>query len=213
MSEPARGTGAGGLLRPDLSIIAAMIPKGTRVLDLGCGEGELLYYLVHEKGVDGRGIELSQAGVNACVSHGLSVIQGDVDTDLEAYPDAAFDVVILSQTLPAVRRPREVLRELLRIGRRTIVSFPNVGSLRRRLYFLLSGRVPASENATFSWFDTPYIRPCTIKDFVTLCEEEAFVVERRLTLDAQGRVAPFWRRGIMANLLGENAVFVLSRRR
>lgn len=213
MTDWARGRGAGGALRPDLSVIAAMIPKGARVLDLGCGEGELLHYLVHEKGVDGRGIELSQAGVNACVSRGLSVIQGDVDTDLETYPDEAFDMVILSQTLPAVRRPREVLRELLRIGQRTIVSFPNFGSLRRRFYFFVRGRVPVDWDAGFSWFDTPYIRPLTIKDFVTLCEEERFIVERQLTLDRTGRIAPLWRSGVMANLLGENAVFVLSRRR
>jgi len=203
--------GAGRRLRPDLSVIAAMIPSGTRVLDLGCGEGELLDFLVHEKSVDGRGIELSQEGVNACVSRGLSVIQGDVDTDLEAYPDEAFDVVILSQTLPAVRHPREVLRELLRIGKRTIVSFPNVGALKRRLHFLLEGRIPAGP--AFAWFDTPYIRPCTIRDFIRLCEDEGFVIERRLTLDRQGRVVPFGRHRRLANLFGENAVFVLTRAR
>src|SRR5215468_1767823 len=130
-SAPAAGAGTGELRR-DLRLIADMIAPGARVLDIGCGDGALLAYLTRHKGVDGRGMELSQSGVNACVGHGLSVIQGDADRDLEAYPSGAFDVVVLSQTLQATHRPRKVVEELVRIGRRAIVSFPNFGYWRMR---------------------------------------------------------------------------------
>src|SRR6516164_2335377 len=129
-AEPA------GELRQDLRLIAEMIEPGARVLDIGCGDGALLAYLTRHKRVDGRGIELSQSGVNACVGHGLSVVQGDADRDLEAYPTRAFDVVVLSQTLQATHRPRRVVEELVRIGRRAIVSFPNFGYWRMRLGLL-----------------------------------------------------------------------------
>jgi len=124
-AKPARD--GNGDLRRDLRLIAEMIDAGSRVLDIGCGDGALLAYLAQHKDVDGRGIELRQSGVNACVGHGLSVIQGDADRDLEAYPAGAFDVVVLSQTLQATRRPKRVLETLVRIGRRAIVSFPNFG--------------------------------------------------------------------------------------
>src|SRR5260221_8336483 len=128
-------------IRGDLALIAAMVAPNSRVLDVGCGDGALLDYLVHEKQVDGRGIELSQDGVNAGVEHGLSVIQGDADTDLAAYPSAAFDYVILSQTLQATVNPRRVLGELVRIGRHAIVSFPNFGYWRVRWDLLTRGRM------------------------------------------------------------------------
>src|SRR5690348_17624216 len=134
--------GAAGELRQDLRLIAEMIEPGSRVLDIGCGDGALLGYLARQKSVDGRGIELSQSGVNACVGHGLSVIQGDADRDLEAYPNGAFDFVVLSQTLPATRQPRKVIEALVRIGRRAIVSFPNFGFWRIRLRLLITGRMP-----------------------------------------------------------------------
>jgi methionine biosynthesis protein MetW len=129
-------------LRPDLAAIAALIVPGARVLDVGCGEGDLLEHLVIEKQVDGRGIELSQQNVNACVGRGLSVVQGDADTDLADYPSSVFDVVILSQTIQATRSPRSVLQHLLRIGGKTIVSFPNFGNWRIRFTLLLEGRMP-----------------------------------------------------------------------
>src|SRR5215475_10049208 len=132
-TTPSRAVGE---LRQDLRLIAEMIEPGARVLDIGCGDGALLAYLARHKSVDGRGIELSQSGVNACVGHGLSVIQGDADRDLGAYPSGAFDVVVLSQTLQATRQPRTVIEALVRIGRRSIVSFPNFGFWRIRLHLM-----------------------------------------------------------------------------
>lgn len=199
-------------LRRDLRLIAEMIEPGSRVLDIGCGDGALLAYLTRCKGVDGRGIELSQSGVNACVGHGLSVIQGDADRDLDAYPAGGFDVVVLSQTLQATREPRRVLEALVRIGRRAIVSFPNFGFWRIRLALLTRGQMPISDLLPNPWYETPNIHLCTIRDFVGLCDEIGARVERSITLDRQGRPYSLDPRGGLANLLAEQGVFVLSGR-
>src|SRR5436853_3151211 len=169
-------------LRRDLRLIADMIEPESRVLDIGCGDGALLAYLAREKGVDARGMELSQAGVNACVRHGLSVIQGDADRDLDAFPDGAFDIVVLSQTLQATRQPRHVLEALLRIGKRAIVSFPNFGYWRVRLSLFWRGRMPVTDLLSHTWYDTPNIHFCTIRDFVALCDETGARIEDSLTL-------------------------------
>lgn len=200
-----------GELRRDLRLIADMIAPGSRVLDIGCGDGALLAYLAREKGVDARGIELSQAGVNICVRHGLSVIQGDADHDLSAFPDHAFDVVVLSQTLQATHRPRHVVEELLRIGKRAIVSFPNFGFWRLRLRLLASGRMPVSQLLNHPWYETPNIHLCTIRDFVALIEETGARIERSVPLDRHGNPFSLSTRGRLANLLAEQGVFVLSR--
>ena len=139
-------------IRVDLLVIADLIESGARVLDVGCGDGALLHYLADNKDVDGRGLEISQAGVNACVSQGLSVVQGDADTDLSAYPDQAFDYVVLSQTLQATRNPRQVVLELVRIGRHAIVSFPNFGYWRIRWQLLARGRMPETEALNQAWY-------------------------------------------------------------
>jgi methionine biosynthesis protein MetW len=205
----APGVGADELRR-DLRLIAEMIEPGARVLDIGCGDGALLAFLVRRKSVDGRGMELSQSGVNACVGHGLSVIQGDADRDLEAYPTGAFDVVVLSQTLQATRQPRKVLETLVRIGRRAIVSFPNFGFWRIRLHLLLRGRMPVSHLLAYPWYETPNIHLCTIRDFVALCDEIGVRVERSVTLDRHGQPYSLEPRGSLANLLAEQGIFVLS---
>src|SRR6059058_1327307 len=197
-------------LRRDLRLIAEMIEPESRVLDIGCGDGALLAYLAREKGVDARGMELSQSGVNACVRHGLSVIQGDADHDLDAFPAGAFDVAVLSQTLQATRRPRHVVEELVRIGKRAIVSFPNFGFWRIRLGLLWRGRMPVSELLNNSWYDTPNIHLCTIRDFVVLCDALGTKIERSITLDRHGRPFSLDPRGGLANLLAEQGVFVLS---
>jgi methionine biosynthesis protein MetW len=210
---PARGAAdAANGLRRDLRLIAEMIAQGSRVLDIGCGDGALLAYLARHKGVDGRGMELSQSGVNACVAHGLSVIQGDADRDLEAYPAGAFDVVVLSQTLQATRQPRRVIEALVRIGRRAIVSFPNFGFWRVRLHLLMKGRMPVSQLLPHPWWETPNIHLCTIRDFVALCDETGVAIEESLTLDRYGRPFSLDPRGSLANLLAEQGVFVLSGR-
>src|SRR5215471_10201816 len=187
MNDASPKSVMGVVLRPDLAAIADMIPPSTRVLDVGCGDGSLLEYLVRAKSVDGRGLELIQHNVNHCVTRGLSVVQGDADTDLVEYPSGIFDIVILSQTIQATRRPDHVLRELLRIGTRTIVSFPNFGHWRVRLSLLWRGRMPVTKALGHVWYDTPNIHLCTITDFLYLAEEAGAHIEAALALNENGR--------------------------
>ena len=156
--------------RLDLILVADMVEPGSRVLDVGCGDGSLLALLRESRGVDARGIELSREGVSECLAKGLPVIQGDADTDLADYPDDAFDYVILSQTLQATRRPRVVMEHMLRIGRHGIVSFPNFGHWKIRLQLLFGGHMPATDNLPYAWWESPNIHFCTIKDFIALCD-------------------------------------------
>lgn len=196
-------------LREDLRLVASMIAPGARVLDVGCGDGELLSYLVHHKDVDGRGMEISQGGVNSCVRHGLSVIQGDADNDLHDYPSHAFDYVVLSQTLQATRHPHEVLRHLVRIAQHAIVSIPNFGHWRMRLRLLAEGRMPRTPVLPHRWYDTPNIHLCTILDFIDLCDDEGIAVERSITLDELARPFRLNPRGRLANLLAAQGLFLL----
>ena len=197
--------------RVDLLLIAEMVSSGARVLDIGCGDGTLLRLLADKRGVDGRGMELSQAGVNSCVAQGLSVIQGDADTDLVYYPDLAFDFAILSQTLQATYSPRHVLEQLLRIGKRAIVSFPNFGHWQVRAQLLFGGQMPQTDNLPDRWYDTPNIHLCTIKDFLGLCKDVGAKVERAVALNAYGRKLGVSMPLFAQNLFGEQAVFLLSR--
>jgi len=198
-------------LRPDLAAIAEMIPKGARVLDVGCGDGALLEVLSTTKGVDGRGIELSQQNVNACVARGLPVMQGDADTDLGEYPSGAFDVAILSQTIQATRNPKEVLGHLLRIGRRTVISLPNFGHWRVRASLAVHGRMPRTRALTFHWYDTPNIHLCTIADFVALAGEMGAKIESALALDDNGRTRAMRAESWGPNILADGAIFLLKR--
>ena len=198
-------------IRVDLQIIADMVAPDTRALDIGCGDGALLAYLVNYKRVDARGMELSQTGVNACVASGLSVIQGDADTDLRDYPDNAFDYVILGQTLQATREPREVLRQMLRVGKRAIVSFPNFAHWQVRLRMVFGGRMPETPSLPYKWYDTPNIHLCSIRDFVELAGDVGARVEQAIVLDGAGKRLPFSLPWIVWNLLGAQAVFLLSR--
>lgn len=197
--------------RVDLDLIASLVEPGSRVLDVGCGDGALLALLERGRGVDARGMELSQAGVNECVARGLSVVQGDADRDLVHYPDGAFDYVILSQTIQATGNPKLVLAELLRIGRRAIVSFPNFGFWAVRLSLLVKGRMPVTKSLAYSWYDTPNIHFCTIEDFVELSRELGAHVETAVALDASGQRMGMRLPWAMWNLFGSQAVFVLRK--
>jgi methionine biosynthesis protein MetW len=210
VNVPSRTLRPAETSRVDLLLISEMVKPGSRVLDIGCGDGTLLRILSDKRDVDGRGIELSQAGVNSCVAQGLSVIQGDADTDLAYYPDLAFDYAVLSQTIQATYSPRLVLEQLLRIGKRAIVSFPNFGHWKVRAQLMFGGQMPRTDNLPEEWYETPNIHLCTIKDFLALCDEIGAKVERAVALNAYGTKLvsmPLFAQ----NLFGEQAVFLLSR--
>lgn len=198
-------------LRPDLQAIAGLIEPGASVLDIGCGDGALLAWLRQHVQVEGRGIEIDTDNVNKAIALGVPVIQGDIETDLAFYPDHSFDWVVLGQTLQALRDPKAALEELLRIGRKAIVSVPNFGNWKNRLYLALYGRMPVTRTLSYQWYDTPNIHFCTLSDFVVLCEEMGIRIERRIWVDAEGNPSRFSGRGSLANILGEQGVFVLSR--
>lgn len=183
--HPAEPTGTGG--RIDHSVILGLIPAGARVLDIGCGEGELLRRLRAEKEARGQGLELSQRGVNACVAAGLSVIQGDAERDLVLYPDDSFDWVILSRTIQATQRPGLILREIRRIAPRAIVSFPNFGHWRVRVSLLLEGRMPVTAALPSLWHETDNIHLCTLRDMLALIAATGLAVDEAIGLVA-GRV-------------------------
>lgn len=197
--------------RIDLMLIAGLVERGTRVLDIGCGNGELMELLVAERDVDARGLELSQQGVNACVSRGLAVVQGNADTDLSYYPDQGFDTVILSQTLQATRRPKEVLQEMSRIGSKLIVSIPNFGHWRIRLALALRGRMPETQALSATWYETANIHLCSMLDLTDLCDELSLRVETCLTV-TNGKVHhSTGRPSAWQNLMAELVVFELTR--
>jgi methionine biosynthesis protein MetW len=197
--------------RVDHLLIAEMVKAGSRVLDVGCGDGALLQLLADTKNVDGRGIEVARERVNACVARGLSVIQGDADRDLADYPDGAFDYAILSLTIQATRSPRTVLEQLLRIGRHAIVSFPNFGHWQVRGALLFTGRMPVNENLPEAWYVSPNAHLCTIKDFADLCRVANARVEQQVAFNVSGQKLGTWLPLTVHNLMGEKAVFMLTR--
>jgi methionine biosynthesis protein MetW len=197
-------------IRPDLQVVADLIEPGTRVLDIGCGDGTLLAYLDAAKGVTGRGIEIKQQRVSKCVSAGLSVIQGDANADLSLYPDGSFDYVVLTQTLQAVERPRQVLEDLVRIGRHAIVSIPNFGFWRIRLSLLLGGRMPVTETLDHPWYESPNIHLCTIQDFIDLTRIMGLTIKEDVVLDVRGHRSKVSAASHRANFLGVQAIFLLQ---
>lgn len=201
-----------GQHRADHLLIAEMVTSSSRVLDVGCGDGALLKLLAETKGVDGRGVELSREKVNLCVKSGLSVIQGDADSDLKDYPDRAFDFAILSLTIQATRDPKTVLENLLRIGKHAIVSFPNFGHWRIRAQLLLTGRMPMTPNLPEPWYATADAHLCTIRDFADLVSLVDAEVEDAVAFNSQGKRLPIKHSIALQNLLGEKAVFKLKRR-
>lgn len=196
-------------LRKDLQHIADLIEPKSRVLDVGCDDGALLNYLVNEKNVDGRGIEISQKGVNNCVAKGLFVIQGDADNDLNAYPDNTFDYVVLSKALQAMHQPREVMLNLLRIGKRAIVTIPNFGQWRVRFSLLTQGRMPVTKSLDRSWYNTTNIHFCTISDLFDLIEQEDVKVVEFVPHMSDGTKLNMGRR--RANWHADQALFLLEK--
>ncbi|MBO0347075.1 methionine biosynthesis protein MetW [Roseibium limicola] len=201
----------GTAIRGDHHVVASLVPEGSRVLDIGCGDGGLLALLQAERKVDGRGIELSQQGVNKCVEQGLSAIQGDADTDLEDYPDNAFDVVVMSQTLQATRDPEQVMNELLRIGKQVIISIPNFAHWRNRMQLGLLGHMPVTKYLPYEWYNTPNIHFCSLKDFGSLCDQLNATVEQAIPLNSGGTRINFPAPWKVWNLLANQAVYVLRR--
>ncbi|MBE8220117.1 MAG: methionine biosynthesis protein MetW [Alphaproteobacteria bacterium] len=207
----AKASGNIATSRMDLRLIANMVATQSRVLDIGCGNGDLLHLLSTQYQVDARGLELSQKGVNACVSRGLAVVQGNADKDLSYYPDKGFDTVILSQTLQATQHPREVLQEMARIGGRLIVSIPNFGHWRVRLQLLTHGRMPITSTLETQWYETANIHLCTLADFTDLCQDLSLEVEQSITLNGKGGVNHYASAPpAHQNLWAELAVFVLG---
>jgi methionine biosynthesis protein MetW len=191
--------------RRDYAIISDIVEPNTRVLDVGCGDGELLEWLAEHKGVDARGVEIVGARVQRAIARGVSVYQGDIDQGLADYPDDAFDYVILSQTLQEVRHPLKVLSEMLRVGRRAIVAFPNFGHWRVRLAHLWTGRAPQTKLFPYEWYDSPNIHFLTVHDFESLAEKQQWTVERGIFLAGQRRTTTF------PNLTAETAVFLIRK--
>jgi methionine biosynthesis protein MetW len=199
------------LLRADQQLIAELVPEGARVLDLGCGDGALLARLRDERGAVVRGVEIELADIAKCVERDVPVYQGDLDEGLTDIPDDRFDVVILSQTLQVVKRPRLVLSEMLRVGKRSVVSFPNFGHWRVRTHLGLRGRMPVSDAIPYSWYDTPNIHHTTIADFRDFSADCGAVIERQIAFVGRDDGRPRLVRAL-PNLLADEAVFVLRRK-
>ena len=195
--------------RIDYKLIQDLVPEGSTVLDLACGDGELLADLIAARHVRGSGVEIDQAAVEKCIGRGLSVFHGDLDAGLADYSDQSHDVVILSLSLQQLRRPRMIVREMVRVGRLAIVSFPNFAHWSMRRQLLMDGRMPVTQDLPYQWWDTPNIHLCTIQDFRALCRAEGLSIERELYLRSMDRPAP--ERPVLPNLLARIAIFAVTR--
>lgn len=200
-------------MRFDLQIIASWIEPGSKVLDLGCGEGDLIYYLKHNKGVRCTGIELRESRVARCIEKGLSVLQGDINEEVLDYPDNTFDYIILSQTLQQVYEPSELIKSLLRIGRKGIVSFPSFSHWRVRLHLLLTGYAPITRQLPYEWYDTPNIRVITLKDFRKFSKQAGFKILKEVAIDSRshdrsGKIVRF-----MPTLFATYGIFLIGKDR
>lgn len=195
--------------RIDYELIQDLVPEGATVLDLACGDGELLSELITEKHVRGSGVEIDQAAVEKCIARGLSVFHGDLDAGLADFSDQSHDVVILSLSLQQLRRPRMIVREMVRVGRLAIVSFPNFAHWVSRTQLVLRGHMPVSRDLPYQWWDTPNIHLCTVQDFRDLCREEGLCLDHELFLTSVDKAPPA--RLVAPNLLARIAIFAVSR--
>jgi methionine biosynthesis protein MetW len=191
--------------RPDFAAIAAWIPQGASVLDLGCGDGSLLRYLRDTRKVRGYGIEISDANIVTCIRNGVNVIQGDLDSGLSGFETLSFDFVILSQTLQATRHTEALVQEILRVGREGIVSFPNFGYWKNRIN-ILRGNMPVSDDLPYQWYDTPNVHLCTLHDFENFCAIQKVQILDRRVMSGDSKV------NVLPNLLGSTAVYRFKRR-
>lgn len=196
--------------RTDLELITSLVDKEARILDVGCGNGELLKSLKNKKNVKGQGLELKQERVNKCVAKGLSAIQGNADSDLSLYPDQSFDCVILSQTIQATNNPKNILIELIRIGKKAIISIPNFGYWKVRIGFATYGKMPITEKLSNNWYDTPNIHLCSILDFVDLCRELNIKIEKTIVLNSNNIRSFNGAPNSWSNFFGEEAIFLIK---
>jgi len=198
-------------IRSDFRLIANLIENDSKVLDIGCGDGELLQYLKKEKNIDVRGLEISQESVSKAISRGISAIQGDCEKDLHNYPDNHFDYVILSKTLQALKDPKSSIEEMLRIAKFAIISFPNFAHFQNRFQLFFGGKMPVRKSIPYQWYDTPNIHFCTIKDFENLCHQMNIAIKRRTYLSSKNRVIYSMIKRIFANFFAEYGIFLISK--
>ncbi len=198
-------------IRYDLEIIAQLIKSKTKVLDIGCGDGELLKFLKKNKNVDGRGLEISQSQVSKALMGGVSVIHGDAEKDLTFYPDRSFDYAILSQTIQATHDPKKILEEMLRIAEFAVISLPNFAHIKNRLHLLFKGTMPVNKTIPFEWYETPNIHFCSIADFEKLCHQFNFSIEKKVFLTARHKLISFLGHGMISNLFAEYGIFLITK--
>ena len=198
-------------MKQEFQIISDLIEKNTRVLDVGCGDGTLMEYLKHNKEIDIRGIEISKDNVQKCLSKGLAVIEGDAEKDLLQFPDSSFDFVILSQTLQAFLSPEIVIKELIRVGKKAIVTIPNFGFWKVRLHLLIKGTMPITKNLPDEWYNTPNLHMCTIKDFYNFCENREIKLDKSLALQNE-KISSINEFNLnVKNLSAELGIFLIKR--
>ena len=198
------------ILRNDLQIISSLIKENEKVLDVGCGNGNLIEFLSKEKSVDCKGIEIELGKMNYCLKKGLSVVQGDANYDLNDFSDNSFSTVILSQTIQATIFPERVIKNLIRIGERAIISFPNFGFWKVRRDFFFSGKMPKNRILPYEWFDTPNIHLCSVKDFVELCNKNRIIIKDKVLLDENGKKIQSI--NFLENLISYQVIFCVSKK-
>ena len=198
------------ILRNDLQIISSLIQENEKVLDVGCGNGNLIEFLSKEKSVDCKGIEIELGKMNYCLKKGLSVVQGDANYDLNDFSDNSFSTVILSQTIQATIFPERVIKNLIRIGKRAIISFPNFGFWKVRRDFFFSGKMPKNKILSYEWFDTPNIHLCSVKDFIELCNKNRIIIKDKVLLDENGKKIPSI--NFLENLFSYQVIFCVSKK-
>ena len=197
-------------MKNEFKIITNLLPSKSRVLDVGCGDGTLIKALIDEKSIDARGIELGERNVKECILKGLSVIEGNAETELGQFPDKAFDFVVLSQTLQAFYKPENVLEQLLRIGHRVIISIPNFGYWQIRAKLLFFGKMPVTKSLPYSWYDTPNLHMCSIKDFYQFCEKKKIKIDRVIGVNSEKPSSIYKINLEMKNLFSEVGIFLIS---